>query len=293
MSLKDALLSGKFAITGEVAPKRGSDLTHLMESASHLAPHVDAINVTDNQRASVRISSLVVSKALLDAGHEPVYQLTCRDRNRIALQSDLMGAWALGIGNVLVVSGDHPGKGDNPSAKPVYDLDSVQLLGAISGLNSGRDIAGNELHGATGFFAGAAANPAAQDLDAEVARVRMKISQGARFFQTQAVYDAEVFGSFMDRVGDLDAYFLAGIVPLKSARMANFMNDNIPGIDVPKKMIAELEASDDQERTGMEQAARIIKKLASHCDGVHLMTLGAEKNVGRILELAGLKDERL
>lgn len=289
MNLREKLKSGKFIVTGEAAPQKGVDTNHIIEVCQHLRGHVDAINVTDNQRASVRLSSLAACVILAKHGEEPIFQMTCRDRNRIGLQSDLLGAWALGIENVLVVSGDHPYRGDSPHAKPVYDLDSIQAVGMVASLNSGTDLEGNSLHGATDFLIGAAANPMADDLEAEVARLEKKAEAGASFFQTQAVYDPERFIEFMDLVKPIGVKVLAGIVPLKSEKMARFINDNIPGIMVPDWMVDELAKTDDPSDTGIAQAAHVIDAVKESCDGVHIMAIGWESKVPAILERAGLK----
>ncbi|MBU0763017.1 MAG: methylenetetrahydrofolate reductase [Candidatus Altiarchaeota archaeon] len=288
MNFREKLLAGQFVVTGEIAPKKGVDISGIIEAIKHLRG-VDAVNVTDNQRACVRLSSLAASKILLDNGVEPIYQLTCRDRNRIALQSDLLGAWILGIKNVLVISGDHPSLGDHPYAKPVYDLDSVQLISTIKGLNQGQDLEGNKLNQPADYLIGAAANPGADDLDAEILKVEKKILSGAVFLQTQAVYDVELFKTFMEKVKPLGIPVLAGIVPLKSAKMASFMNENIPGIHVPKHLIQELSDSDNPTQAGIVQAAKIIKDVKKHCNGIHLMSLGWEDKVQEILQKAGLR----
>jgi methylenetetrahydrofolate reductase (NADPH) len=287
MSLKGKLRRGDFAVTGELAPGKGAAREAVMEAVEHLRGVVDAVNVTDNQRSCVRASSMAVSKVLLESGVEPVFQLTCRDRNRIALQSDLLGAHMLGIRNVLILSGDHPRGGDHPEAMPVYDLDSTQLLSAVKGLNGGCDMKGNMLSGATDFLVGAACDPGAGDLDVELERVRRKSEAGADFFQSQVVYDADGFKTFMK--GAKNAKVLAGVIPLKSKRMADFMNEKIPNVHVPKHLIAELERSEDPVETGIKQAAEIIRQVRPYCSGVHIMALGMQEHVGRILEDAGIR----
>jgi methylenetetrahydrofolate reductase (NADPH) len=287
MTFREKILSGRFAITGEMTPRKGASGEPILSTLSHLRGVVDAVNVTDNQRASVKASSLAVSKVLLDEGVEPIYQLTCRDRNRIGLQSDLLGAHMLGIRNVLALSGDHPTLGDNPLAKPVFDLDSTQLLEAIGGLNGGVDMAGNRLDGPCDFFAGAALSPLAQDTEVELLKAKRKLDAGARFFQTQVVYDVDAFKDFMSQMPK-EARVLAGIVPLKSVKMAQFMNERIPGVTVPKDLMDELKESKDPLRRGIEQAAAIIREVKPHCSGVHVMALGSEQHVRGMLNLAGL-----
>jgi len=286
MNLMEKLRKGKFTVTGEVTPRKGADPRQILEVLSHLKGQVDAVNVTDNQRACVKASSLAVSKVLLDAGVEPVFQLTCRDRNRIGLQSDLLGAHMLGVRNVLALSGDHPTIGDNPLAKPVYDLDSTQLIEAISGLKRGEDMAGNKLDSNTEFFVGAALSPGAEDTEVELIKARRKIEAGAQFFQTQVVYDVDGFISFMKSMPKTPV--LAGIVPLKSVKMAQFMDEKIPGVSVPKMLMDELDHSKNPLETGINQAAEIIRSVKPHCSGVHIMALGQEQHVKTILEKAGL-----
>ncbi|MFH1404457.1 MAG: methylenetetrahydrofolate reductase [Candidatus Altiarchaeota archaeon] len=287
MSFRSKILSGGFAVTGEIAPAKGVDERKIMDVASLLKDCVDAINVTDNQRACVRTSSLAVSKMLLDSGVDPVFQMTCRDRNRIGIQSDLLGAHMLGIRNVLALTGDHPSSGDHPSAMPVYDIDSTQLIQAIRGLNKGVDMEGNKLDGKTDFLVGAAFNPGAEDRDVELLRISRKMEAGAMFFQTQVVYDAEDFIGFMKEVPS-NAKVLAGIVPLKSKRMADFMNEKIPGVSVPQRLIDELEGADNPVEEGISQAADIIREIRPYCSGVHMMALGSEKHVKTILDKAGV-----
>jgi methylenetetrahydrofolate reductase (NADPH) len=288
MGFRDRLCSGGFTVTGEIAPGKGVDRSRILRMADLLRGCVDAVNVTDNQRACVKTSSLAVSKILLDSGVEPVFQLTCRDRNRIGLQSDLLGAHMLGIRNVLALTGDHPSGGDHPSAMPVYDLDSTQLIEVIAGLNKGVDLEGNRLEEKTDFFVGAALNPGAGDIDVELLRVQRKLDAGAMFFQTQVVYNVDEFIDFMRDVPG-KARVLAGIVPLKSKRMADFMNEKMPGVSVPKHLIDELGKSKNPMEVGIEQAAGIIRGLKPHCAGVHVMALGAEQHVKTILEKAGIR----
>ena len=231
--LKQALESGRFVVTGEIGPPKGVSLDKCLHDAEILREHVTAINVTDLQSAVLRIGSLAVSARLIERGLEPVFQLTCRDRNRLALQSDLLSAWALGIENVLCLTGDHPILGDHTEAKPVYDLDSVQLLKAASTLNQGHDMAGHEMESEPSFFLGAVVTPAAEPVEPQIIKMKKKIKAGASFFQTQAVYEPERFEHFMNQIQDFKVPVIAGIVILKSAAMAKFMNSNVAGISVP------------------------------------------------------------
>lgn len=288
MSFREALERGEFVITAEVGPPKGADVTEMLEAARALKGRVHAANVTDNQSAVVRLSPVVACKMLIDEGVEPVLQLTCRDRNRLALQSELLGATALGVENVLALTGDHVQLGDHPTAKPVFDLESVQLLKLITGLNEGNDFAGNQLSGATRFFPGAIVTPEANPLEPQLAKFEKKVEAGARFFQTQAIYDLEKFAAFMEHARAYPVKILAGILLLKSAGMARYLNKNVAGVVVPQNLIDELIGSDNQAAKGIEIAARQIRELRALCDGVHVMAIGAEEKVPEILDQAGV-----
>jgi methylenetetrahydrofolate reductase (NADPH) len=291
MSLKTALETGKFVVTCEVGPLKGTDTVEIKEAAELLRGKVDAANVTDQQSSVMRLGSMAVSYLLKEKGLEPIYQMTCRDRNRIALQSDLLSASVLGIENVLAITGDLPALGDHPQAMPVYDLDSVQLLSVISRLNQGYDMNGNELQGAPSFFPGAVVNPGADteaSYELQILKMEKKIAAGARFFQTQAIYDAERFSKFMKRVEGFGVPVLAGIIPLKSANMARFMNKNVAGVFVPEDLIKQMVDAENKAETGIKIAASLIKQLKGLCQGVHIMAIGWEKRVPQILDTAGL-----
>jgi len=235
--LKEKLNSGKFAITGEIAPPKGTDVKEILEDAERMKNRVDAVNVTDIQSSVMRAGSLVLCHLLKQKGIEPVYQVTCRDRNRLALQSDILSAAILGIENVLILTGDHQGLGDHPQAKGVFDLDSVTLLEVVKTLQSGKDMVGNELKGKPSFCVGAVVNPGADPLEPEIIKMEKKIKAGAEFFQTQAVYDPALFERFMNAAKHLNAKILVGIVLLKSAGMAKYMNENVAGVFVPDELI--------------------------------------------------------
>lgn len=291
MSLKSLFEAGKFVVTAEIGPLKGTDVTEIGEIAELLKGKVSAANVTDQQSSVMRLGSTAVCHLLKDHGVEPILQMTCRDRNRLALQSDLLSAWVLGIQNVLAITGDLPALGDHPQAKPVYDLDSVQLLWVISKLNEGKDMAGNDLRGKTDFFAGAVVNPGADTnaaYELQLIKMEKKLAAGARFFQTQAVYDARSFAKFMDRVKGFKVPVLAGIIPLKSAGMAKFMNKNVAGVFVPDELINKMAQAEDKTKMGIQIAANLIKELKDLCPGVHIMAIGWEKKVPAILEAAGL-----
>lgn len=290
MTLRGALEAGEFVVTSEVGPPKGADVTEMLETAEMLRGLVHALNVTDNQAAVMRLCTLAACVHLRQHGHEPVLQVTCRDRNRLAMQSDLLGAASFGITNVLALTGDHVVVGDHPTAKPVFDLESVQLLEAVAQLNSGHDMAGNELHGTVELFAGAVVTPDAHPLKPQLAKFEKKVAAGARYLQTQAVYDPESFREFMDYAHGLGAKVLAGLVILRSAKMARFMTKNIPGISVPQPLIEELDRASDPVECGIHIAARFIEQTRDACDGVHIMAVGAEHLVPRVLEAAGLTE---
>ena len=291
MNLKSSLEAGKFVVTAEIGPLKGTDTSEIEEAAELLKGRVDAANVTDQQSSVMRLGSLAVCHLLKRKGLEPVLQLTCRDRNRLALQSDLLSACMLGIENVLSITGDLPSLGDHPQAKLVYDLDSVQLLWVIKRLNEGYDMVGNELKGKTDFFPGAVVTPMA-DTEAkrelQLIKMEKKIAVGAKFFQTQAVYDVDSFAKFMKRVEGFNIPILAGIIPLKSAGMARFMNKNVAGVFVPEGLIDEMSKAEDKAATGIDISAKLIKELKGICHGVHIMAIGWEKKVPLILDAAGL-----
>ncbi len=291
MSLQSILESGKFVVTAEVGPLKGTDTTEITEVAELLRGRVDATNVTDQQSSVMRLGSLATCHLLKENGLDPVFQMTCRDRNRLALQSDLLSAYVLGIENILALSGDLPSLGDHPQAKPVYDLDSVQLLWVIKRLNEGYDMVGNELKGKPNFFSGAVVNPGADTeaaFELQLIKMEKKIAAGARFFQTQATYDIDAFTSFMKRAEGFNTPILAGIIPLKSAGMARFMNKNVAGVFVPEELIDKMTKTENKARTGIEIAANLIKELKGMCQGVHIMAIGWEKRVPAILDAAGL-----
>jgi len=291
VSLKSQIEAGKFVVTTEVGPLKGTDTTELEEVAGLLLGRVDATNVTDQQSSVMRLGSLATCHLLKERGLDPVFQMTCRDRNRLALQSDLLSAYILGIENVLAITGDLPSLGDHPQAKPVYDLDSVQLLWVIGRLNEGYDMVGNELKGKPDFFSGAVVNPGADteaSFELQLIKMEKKIAVGAKFFQTQAVYDINSFTKFMKRVEGFKVPVLAGVIPLKSVGMARFMNKNVAGVFVPDELIDKMAEAEDKIKTGIEIAANLIKELKGISQGVHIMAIGSEKRVPQILDAAGL-----
>ena len=290
--LAEALSSGGFSVTCELNPPKGVDLDRLYQKAALLEDVVTAFNITDSAGSRMTMAPIAVAHLLGDKGIESVLQITGRDRNKMALQSELLAAGALGATNVLCMSGDPPGGGDHPDAKAVFDLDAVGLIQAATSLKSGQDISGNELSGAPDFFLGAVANPGSPDLDKEVRRMEEKIKAGAAFFQTQATYEADTFQRFMDKAGKLGVPILAGQIVLKSGNMARNLNANLPGVHVPDGIIEELDGAEDRSQASVEITARIIREIRPMCSGVHIMAIGWESRVPRILEAAGITNGR-
>ncbi|MBU1853333.1 MAG: methylenetetrahydrofolate reductase [Candidatus Omnitrophica bacterium] len=288
MSLCDKIKEGKFILTSEIGPPKGTDIEEVLKDAELIKGRVDAINVTDLQSSVMRVGSLAICKLLIERGIEPVFQVTCRDRNRLALQSDLLSAAVLGVKNILALTGDHPTLGDHPQAKPVFDLDSVQLLEVITSLQSGKDMTGKELKGTPEFCPGAVVNPGADPLEPEIIKMEKKINSGAQFFQTQAIYDIELFKKFLDASKHLKTVIIAGIVLLKSAGMAKYMNKNVSGVFVPDNLIEEMDKTQDKSKKSIEIAARIMKELKPMCQGIHIMPIGWDKKVPLVLDAAGL-----
>jgi 5,10-methylenetetrahydrofolate reductase len=288
--LKQALEGGKFVVTGEIGPPKGVNISKSLEDADKLRNQVVAINVTDLQSAVMRIGSMAICAKLVERGLEPVYQLTCRDRNRLALQSDLLSAWALGIENVLCLTGDHTSLGDHAEAKPVYDLDSVQLLKTASTMNQGYDMAGHELEGRPDFFLGAVVTPAAEPMEPQIIKMGKKVEAGAKFFQTQAIYEPGKLEQFMNQIQRLKVPVMAGIVVLKSAAMAKFMNTNVAGISVPDSLIEEMAETkkEDRKKKSVEISVRLIRQIKPLCQGVHIMPLGWDEVVPEIIKEAEL-----
>lgn len=288
--LRDVLERGEFAVTVEYNPPKGTNISALLENAKALVGRVHGVNITDCTAAVMRASSLSVCRLLYEMGHDPVMQMTCRDRNRIGIQSDLLGAHLLGIRNILCLTGDYPTVGDHKDAKPVYDLDSVQVMQLVGGLNRGVDYAGNKLDGATDYYIGGAVTPEADPVGPMLVKLETKVRAGAQFAQTQGIYQPDKFVGFMQAVRKMKVKLLAGILLLRSAKMAEFMNANIPGVAVPDEMIAELRAAGPKHEgdAGVEIAVRTIKAVRPHCDGVHIMAVKAVNRLPEILAKAGL-----
>jgi methylenetetrahydrofolate reductase (NADPH) len=278
------LAAGHFVVTAEIGPPKGTDVDPSLALASALAPRVDAFNVTDNQNARLRLSPLALCRLLIERGLEVIHQATCRDRNRLALQSDLLGAWALGIRNVLALTGDHITAGDHPDAAPVFDLDSIQLLSAISFLNGGRDLSGKPLKGSPSFFAGAALAPSQEPRELALLRFRKKISAGARFFQTQAVFGAEPLAPFREVARGEGVYLVAGVLLLHSPRVVEYIDRNVPGLRIPPETGRRIRHAKDPLEAGLDEACRIIGECREACHGVHLMTAGRDDLLPGLIE---------
>ncbi|MFO7928473.1 MAG: methylenetetrahydrofolate reductase [Candidatus Humimicrobiaceae bacterium] len=287
--LKEALDSGKFAVTCEIGPPKGAEDEEIKTAGNILKGLADAINVTDLQSSVMRLGSLATCHLLKQMGLDPIFQMTCRDRNRLALQSDILSAHVLGIDNILALTGDFTNIGDHPQAEPVFDLDSVQLLWAIKKLEEGYDLAGKELTEKPSFFKGAVVNPGADteaSLELQIIKMKKKIDQGAQFFQTQAIFDSEVFKKFMDKISkmNIDIPILAGVILLKSDKMANYMNKFVPGVFVPESTCKRMAETDDKVSTCIDIAAEIINEVKPLCQGVHIQALGWEKHVPELID---------
>ena len=291
---REVLKSKKFVVTAEVGPIKGSNVSKIKEHIELLKDKVDALNVTDNQSSVMRYPSLGVCLLIKEHEGEPIFQVTCRDRNRLAIQADLLFAYSRGVNNVLCLTGDSIDVGDHKEAKQVFDLDSVQLIHLVHTLNSGKDMAGNELDGATDFCIGTSATPSADPLEPQLVKVEKKLKAGVSFIQTQAVYELDDLRRFVDYVRKIDGKvkILAGIVPVIGAKMAAYMNENVPGIFIPRPIIDELAQAPKGTGVakGIEIAARMIRQIKDEkiCDGVHIMFIGREEKVPEILKSAGL-----
>ncbi len=302
--LEKALESGKFGVTAEMAPPKGYDFSEQLEAAELLKGKVHGINVTDMQSACLKASSLGLCIKLKEAGAEAILQVTGRDRSRMGIMGDILSAAAFGIDTMLALTGDHPVVGDCSQSKPVYDLDSVGILNMLSTMEiTGKDCGGNDLAGgAPKFYKGAAVTPVYEPIQLQINKLRQKVDAGAKYIQTQGIFDIESLKRFMDLVdkANIKCHIMAGVIPLKGAGMAKFMNENVPGIAVPQDMIDRLSAAADEGKAkgvkglpmqlGIEMAAEFIAKIRDEklCDGVHIMAIGAEKNVPAILEKAGV-----
>jgi methylenetetrahydrofolate reductase (NADH) len=283
---RDALKRGEFVVTSEVAPPHGTDYSALLESVGKLAPLCHALNVTDNQGATLHMSSLGASRLVLEhgGGCEPIFQQTCRDRNRLALQSDLLAAWTMGMENLLIVTGDDPRGGDHPQAKGVFDLDSTQLMAVARQLNSGTDMNGKPLGGGTGFLVGGALFPEAEPWEIQLERAVQKAEAGAEFFQTQAVTDVQKLARAAEALAPTRAKIIAGVLLFKSPRVIKFINERLAGLMVPDWISDRITAAEDPLEESIAIAIEQVRQLKEIVDGVHIMPLGSDDAVGRILE---------
>jgi len=290
--LEEKLLSGEFVVTTEIGPPKGADVSGVIHHIDVLKDMVDGINVTDHQSSVMRYPSLGACLLIKERGGEPVLQITCRDRNRLALQAEVLFAYSRGIQNILCLTGDSVDVGDHKDAKPVFDLDSVQLLRMIRTMESGVDMAGNQLAGAPKCCIGASVHPEADFMEAQLVKFDKKVEAGAQFFQTQGVFDLAAFRRFMQYASQFDVKILAGFIVLSSAGMARYMNSSVPGITVPQELVDELAAVEKGKglAKGVEIAARFIRTIREEglCHGVHIMAVGNESVVPELLAAAEL-----
>jgi methylenetetrahydrofolate reductase (NADPH) len=293
---EEKLYSGEFLVTTEVGPPKGVDISEMIHHIDVLKDKVDAINVTDHQSSVMRFPSLGGCLLIKEVGGEPILQMTCRDRNRLALQADLLLAYSRGIVNVLCLTGDSIDVGDHREAKPVFDSDSVQLLKMIRTMESGKDIGGNDLKGVPKFCLGASVHPEADLIEPQLIKFDKKVAAGAQFFQTQGIFEVASLRRFMQYASQFDIKILAGIIVLASARMAKYMNDNVPGIIVPQTTIDELASVEKGKgrQKGIEIAARLIRTIKEEnlSHGIHIMAVGNESVVPDILEAAEVEVAR-
>ncbi len=287
--LAEALNSSSFVVTSELTPPKGTDLEELFAKADLLRDLVTAFNLTESHAARMAMDPVAVGHLLIDRGVEPIVQMTSRDKNRLAIQASILGAAALGVSNVVFMGGDPPKNGDHPDAKPVFDLFASQLLEAACALNSGTDFSGNALKGTPQLTIGAVANPGASDLAGEIDNMKRKADAGAEFFQTQAIYDVDAFDQFMNKAKP-EKPVLAGIIPIKSVKMAQYMNDKIPGVDIPQDLIDKIDAAGDDKAKvadiSIEIAGSTVRALRDLTRGVHVMAIGWEDKIPAILDRA-------
>ena len=286
--LSESLNRNPVTVTAELNPPKGTDLAGLFSAAESLRQHIAAFNLTDSAASRMTMAPIAVAHLLRDRGIESTLQIAGRDRNRLAIQADMLAAHALGVENLVCMTGDPPSGGDHPDAKAVFDLGAEDILRAASCLEAGKDLAGNALKDRPRFYRGAVTNVAVPDLGKEVARMEAKIASGAQFFQTNAVYEPAAFQRFMARCEAFQVPVLAGIIVLKSARQARYMTERIPGVVVPGRLIDELERASDPAETSVRMASDVVREVAPMCHGVHIMAIGWERYIPDILEAAGL-----
>ncbi len=292
-TLKNAIASGAFIKTCELTPPKGTNLEPLFAMAEMLKDYIHAFNLTESHAARMAMDPVAAGYLLYSRGIEPIVQMTTRDKNRIALQSSMLGASALGVPNIVFMGGDPPKIGDHPEAKGVFDFFASQVLEAASALLSGTDYMGNKLDGTPQFSIGAVVNPGSPRLDEEITNMHRKVEAGASFLQTQAVFEVSKFEDFLEKAGSVEVPVLAGVIPVKSVKMAQYMNDRVPGIDVPDSIIQQIADCDDDKQkiveTSIGIAAEIVRELSSATGGVHLMAIGWQDKIPQILELANVE----
>ena len=287
-NLSESLASNDFTLTAELNPPKGTDLRALLDAGEALRHLVTAFNLTDSAASRMTMAPIAVAHLLADRGIESTLQIAGRDRNRLAIQADMLAAHALGVANIVCMTGDPPSAGDHPDAKPVFDLGAEAILNAARSLASGRDLAGNKVKDGPNFYRGAVVNVAVADIGKEVARMETKIEAGAQFFQTNAVYDPSGFEAFMKRVEAFNVPVLAGIIMLKSARQARYMTERIPGVVVPDHLTAALACADDVAGTSIRMTGGLVRDVAPMCRGVHIMAIGWERRIPGVMEAAGM-----
>lgn len=283
MKFSEILGSDRFITTVELRPPKGNDLREFFKRAEYVRSVACGVNVTDGCRARMHVSPLAIAHLLKEKGYEVIYQLTCRDRNRIALQSDLLGASVLGVENILILGGDHPILGDHPGAKPVYDLDTVQLLRTVRTLSQGKDLAGKPLHGTPEFCVGAVVNPNCEPLELQLHMMEKKVREGAYFFQTQPIFDVKSYHKFHTLAGKFGVKIITGLLLLRSAKQASILN-RVPGIRIPERYVKRLSSTTEPLEEGVRISREIIDSLREFADGVHIMALGREELIPQIFE---------
>lgn len=288
MGFREAFDKKDFIVTVEIPPPKGANVVPAIDIAKKVLGRVDGVNVTDNQRGIMRMCPLAFSHLLKEIGHNPIMQVCTRDRNRLALQSDILGAGALGIENICIMTGDHPKLGDHPDAKPVFDIDSIQLIKVIRELENGISMAGKKLDGSPRFFVGGVMNPFFEPFELELIKLNKKMGAGAEFFQTQPFFDKESLERFVGQVKGIDTKFLVGISPLKSVKMVNFMNEKVLTRKIPENISKRIESAKDQTEEGVRIAAEFIRDIKDIVKGVHIMPIGIEQYLPYLLDEAGL-----
>jgi 5,10-methylenetetrahydrofolate reductase len=286
MGFREAFDKKDFVVTVEIPPPKGANVVPAIDIAKKVLGRVDGVNVTDNQRGIMRMCPLAFSHLLKEIGHNPIMQVCTRDRNRLALQSDILGAGALGIENICIMTGDHPKLGDHPDAKPVFDIDSIQLIKVIRELENGISMAGKKLDGSPRFFVGGVMNPFFEPFELELIKLNKKMGAGAEFFQTQPFFDKESLERFVGQVKGIDTKFLIGISPLKSVKMVNFMNEKVLTKKIPENISKRIESAKDQTEEGVRIAAEFIRDIKDIVKGVHIMPIGIEQYLPYLLDEA-------